>query len=178
MSWLGAIAGVALCRLGAGLRPGASGAERAVSALGGVVAVIGHGLHLSLFHVMYAFIVSGALPLVGDPSRVDLGSLTWTIGAGFSLGSTLTEALRRYWPFLLITIVRDAPDMLTRNDDESAAWQGYKRMFRCHALVMLSVAVFLIGAESFVGFAFALLILFSPGSLWQALGRGLRAVQS
>lgn len=168
MSWTTGIAGVALSRAGSVLAPDLPGAGRVALAIGGLVAVLGHGLHMSLFHVAYAHIVSGALPLVEDPTRVYLGNLTWTIGKGFTVHETLAEAIRRYWPFILISVLRDAPAML-RQDLDGSVWAAYKRMFRMHALVMLSIVLFLMGAESFYGLAFVFLILFSPPSLWRAL---------
>lgn len=52
-----------------------------------------------------------------------------------------------------------------------AARTGWKLIIRFHALVLLSIAIFLIGAESFAGYLIVLLILFSPPSLWRAVFR-------
>jgi hypothetical protein len=168
-SWIAGIAAVGLPWLRALLAIPDPRGWIAIGLVGGA-SVAFHAAVLGFFHFIYGHIMDGAVPLWGYEGRVYTGKLSWRGGTPFSLWPALAECVRRYWLFVLIVLVREAPALYRRpfGATENDLW---KLIIRFHALVLLSVVIFLMGAESFAGYLIVLLILFSPPSLWRAVFR-------
>jgi hypothetical protein len=172
-SWITGTAAIGLPWLRVTLAAREPGAQLVGAVIGGA-SVLWHAFFLGFFHVIWGFIVDGAVPIFGAEGRVYTGPLTWRGGAQFAVVPAIAECVRLYWPFLLVVLARELPRRW-RHAPGVTEENLWALLIRFHALVMLSIVLHLVGAESFAGYVIVLLILFSPAALWKKLFGRTRA---
>jgi len=122
--------------------------------------------HFGAVHRVIAGLMDGVIPLGPEP---------------FSLFGTARVALERYWPTVLLTVLREGVDRVSVPEEREPlrklgviTARAYLRVLRMHAFIMVLGVLALAGFESFAVFACVFVIYFAPPSLWRVTWRARR----
>jgi len=169
---------IAAANFGPALGPGVPAAGRVLLFAFGLPGVAFFLFHFGFFHYIHAHILSLPFPPIDDPGRVYVGTLTWRNVRPFSFTETLAVGFSRYSPIALVALVREWPSIRAAagrdRTERGTVDAAYRSVIRIHVVVLLSIAFFAVGVDSFATFVIVFAIYFAPRGSWGALAGVLR----
>ena len=148
------------------LRPDKHPVERTLSLVGGLFGLAFFTVHFGMFHYVYASMLDLFFPLLPQPDRVYVGTLTWRGTVSATIPDILRITTSNYWMFALINILHDSRMVFTPIQPLSS-FQPYRSMLKLHFLIFALGALYAVGLDSFPVFAFVLFFFFTPVSVWR-----------
>lgn len=133
----------------------ASGAKSSASARLPGFAVVAGAVFFSLHFGIFSLVHSGFLAFLFPLDHADTGPSLSLYG----------EVVRRYWPFIVVTLVADGRHLL-RPPTGATALLPYRNVLRMHLLILLFGFLFFLGIENFLAYALIYAFYFAP---WERL---------
>lgn len=151
------------------LRPDAHPVERGLSLGGGLLGLGFFTIHFGLFHYVHSGFLDLFFPLLPQPDRVYVGTLTWKGATSASLPEILSITASSYWLFAVISILHDAKVVFTPID-VLGSYQAYRSVIKLHILIFLLAGAHAVGLDSFPVYILVLSIFYySPDWLWRRM---------